>query len=293
MDILDSLLTFAQLNAGVHINCQLSGEWALPNPHKQGQAVAHIVLKGKAYLTLDDKNILLKQGDIAFFAQMHPHLLSNLPNQSSVVSATPNLSEQGGFVVNKIGQGESECELLCLHFHYDSHSELLASLPPVISVALDTPSLAPLITLLKHETTAPALASKTAVNALSLMLFVLILRQYFARTSDSFLANYQHPRLMPLIQAIMTAPEKSWYINEMAEFANVSRSQLIRLFNQHLGISPHAFLHKIRLQKSAMLLKQSNHSVLYVALSLGFGSETHFSRAFKKQYGVTPSGYRG
>ncbi|MDO4427533.1 MAG: AraC family transcriptional regulator [Moraxella sp.] len=292
MDILDSLLTFAQLNAGVHINCQLSGDWVLPNPEMYGQAVAHIVLKGETYLTLDDKNILLKQGDIAFFAQTHAHFLKSSP-QKTPPTHTAQTSEQGGFVVNKIGQGASECELLCLHFHYDPHNELMASLPPILTVSLDTPSIAPLITLLKNEASAPALAGKTAVNALSLILFTLILRQYFAHASDTLLSTYQHPRLMPLIQAMMTAPEKSWHIFEMAEFANVSRSQLIRLFNQHLGISPHAFLHKIRLQKAAMLLKQSNHSVLYVALSVGFGSETHFSKAFKKYYGITPSSYRG
>lgn len=138
----------------------------------------------------------------------------------------------------------------------------------------------------------PALAGTTAVNTLSLMLFTLILRQYFAKNHDTLLSHYQHPRLMPLIGAILANPEKSWQINEMADFVNMSRSQLIRLFNLHLGTSPHAFLHKIRLQKSSMLLKKSNHSVLYIALSVGFSSETHFSQAFKKQYGVTPSGYR-
>lgn len=291
MDILDTLLSFAQLSAGIHVNCQLSGDWALPNPKKDGQAVAHIVLKGEIYLLLDNQKTLLKQGDIVFFSQTYAHFLTNSP-KNQYLTPTTQTHEQGGFFVNKIGQGASESELLCLHFCYDPHSELLASLPPTLLVSMETPTIAPIITLLKQEATSDALASTTAVNALSLMLFTLILRQYFAKNDDTFLSHYQHPRLMPLIQAILTNPEKSWKINEMAQFANVSRSKLIRLFNQHLEVSPHAFLHKSRLQKSALLLKTTNQSVLSVALSTGFSSETHFSRAFKKQYGVTPSHYR-
>lgn len=296
MDILDNLLALAQLSAGIHINCQLSGDWVLPNPHKQGQAVAHIVLKGDMYLTLNQQQLHLKQGDILFFAQTHTHYLANLPNHPIAppdITPSIRLNQQGGFVANKIGEGVSDTELLCLHFHYDPHSELMASLPPTLMVSIDTPVITPIITLLKHEANAPALAGNTAVNALSMMLFTLILRQYFAATDHTLLTNYQHPRLMPLIQAIITTPEKTWHIFEMASFANVSRSQLIRLFNQHLSISPHAFLHKIRLQKAAMLLKKSNYSIIHISLSVGFSSETHFSKAFKKYYGVTPSAYRG
>lgn len=296
MDILDNLLALAQLSAGIHINCQLSGDWVLPNPQKQGQAVAHIVLKGDIYLTINHKTTLLKQGDIVFFAQTHTHYLANLPNHSIIPQNTISSSQsnqQGGFVVNKIGEDISDAELLCLHFHYDPHSELMASLPPTLTASIDTPIITPIITLLKHEANTPALAGTTTVNALSLILFTLILRQHFANTDHTPLTSYQHPRLQPLIQSILTSPEKAWHIHEMATFANMSRSQLIRLFNQHLGISPHAFLHKIRLQKAAMLLKKSNHSIIYVSLSVGFSSETHFSKAFKKQYGVTPSAYRG
>ena len=48
----------------------------------------------------------------------------------------------------------------------------------------------------------------------------------------------------------------------------------------------------IRLRQVAVLLRQTADSVLSVALNLGFQSETHFGKAFKKQYGISPGQYR-
>ena len=40
------------------------------------------------------------------------------------------------------------------------------------------------------------------------------------------------------------------------------------------------------------MLKQGSDSVLAIALAVGFGSETHFGKAFKKAYGISPGQYR-
>ena len=66
----------------------------------------------------------------------------------------------------------------------------------------------------------------------------------------------------------------------------------MRLFKQQTGISPHAFVNLIRLRQAAVLLRQTADSILSVALNVGFQSETHFGKAFKKQYGISPGQYR-
>ena len=71
----------------------------------------------------------------------------------------------------------------------------------------------------------------------------------------------------------------------MTALANLSRAQLMRLFKQQTGISPHAFVNLIRLRQAAVLLRQTADSVLSVALNVGFQSETHFGKAFKNNTG--------
>ncbi|MDK4591385.1 helix-turn-helix transcriptional regulator, partial [Kingella kingae] len=85
---------------------------------------------------------------------------------------------------------------------------------------------------------------------------------------------------------------QTWSVEDMTQIAHVSRAQLMRLFKAQMQTSPHAFVNAMRLQKGAYLLRQSQDAVLSVALAVGFQSETHFGKAFKKHYGCTPGQYR-
>lgn len=296
MDMLDKLLAFAQVSAGLNVKCQLQGDWQLETPFQQGQAVAHIVSQGSAYLhlTANGKQIALQEGDIVFFSRSQAHTLSN---QTSLTATTTNIQRQelGGFMLTQVGQLQSECDLFCLHFQYDPLADLMQSLPEMFILhTADTP-LQAVIALLKQEAQSPGLASISVVNSLALIVLTMILRHHLANhyiDQVGILKGWKEPRLHTLLRDILLRPEQNWQVDEMAEIAHLSRSQLIRLFNKHLGSSPHAFVHKIRLQKAAMLLQQRADSVLNIALESGFKSETHFIASFKKIYGVTPSQYR-
>ncbi|AHG80004.1 AraC family transcriptional regulator [Mannheimia varigena USDA-ARS-USMARC-1388] len=294
MDVLDKLLAFSQISAGLNVKCQLQGKWQLDNPYQDRQAVAHIVSQGSAYLYHNGETIQLNQGDIVFFPKSADHALRSQIEPVSVKTVI-NQAELGGFTLVQSGNTQSECDLFCLHFHYDSQADLMDNLPEMlIFKATETP-LNAILSLLRQEGDDPGFASKSVVNSLALVILTMIFRQYLThheRETVGVLKAWQDTRLRPLMREILLNPELSWQIEEMAAIIHLSRSQLIRLFNKNLGISPHAFVHKIRLQKAAMLLKSQPDSVLSIALACGFQSEPHFITAFKKAYGETPSQYR-
>ena len=95
-----------------------------------------------------------------------------------------------------------------------------------------------------------------------------------------------------MLTAVLAEPAHDWTVEAMAEQAHLSRAQLMRLFKQYIEMSPHAFVNHIRLQAAAQMLRQTADSILQIALSVGFQSETHFGKAFKKQYGIPPGIYR-
>ena len=99
-------------------------------------------------------------------------------------------------------------------------------------------------------------------------------------------------RLYPVIQGVLNAPQEDWSVENLTALAHVSRAQLMRLFKQHVGMSPHGFVQHIRLQKAAKMLRQTSHSIMHIALAVGFQSETHFGKAFKQKYQSTPGQYR-
>lgn len=72
----------------------------------------------------------------------------------------------------------------------------------------------------------------------------------------------------------------------------VSASHLTRLFREKLGISPHAFLKQVRMERAAELLKTQTERVAMVAQKVGYKNASHFVRDFRQRFGGTPGKMR-
>ncbi|WP_109831765.1 helix-turn-helix domain-containing protein [Reichenbachiella versicolor] len=79
-------------------------------------------------------------------------------------------------------------------------------------------------------------------------------------------------------------------IQELMRELGIGRSSLFSMVKNELGISPLEALKLRRLQVASELLKKVT-GVSHVYARVGFKSVAHFSRAFKKQFGVSPSKY--
>lgn len=72
----------------------------------------------------------------------------------------------------------------------------------------------------------------------------------------------------------------------------VSRNHLIRLFRQHLNVTPVEYMNKLRVERATQLLSSTDASILSISLLCGFGSLSAFYECFKKQLGLAPNEYR-
>ena len=75
---------------------------------------------------------------------------------------------------------------------------------------------------------------------------------------------------------------------DLAELAGISQRQLERLFQLHLGQTPNTFQLKLRLDHARTLLRQTELSVMEVALATGFANASHFAHAYRSRFGCTP-----
>ena len=80
-------------------------------------------------------------------------------------------------------------------------------------------------------------------------------------------------------------------VAQLARHCSVSAAYLSLLFQRHLQISPGAYMLRTRLAESCLLLQSGAGSMGQIASTLCFSSPQHFSAAFKRQYGMTPSTY--
>jgi AraC-like DNA-binding protein len=90
---------------------------------------------------------------------------------------------------------------------------------------------------------------------------------------------------------IDAAPEADVPLAELARACDVSRFQLIRGFLRDVGTTPHAYRLQLRVRRARRYLAEGR-SVAEAALLCGFADQSHLTRAFARQFGLTPGRYR-
>ena len=81
-------------------------------------------------------------------------------------------------------------------------------------------------------------------------------------------------------------------LQDLADYVQLSRRQLERLFLKHLHSTPSRYYLKLRLDRARRLLKQTSRSIVEITSMCGFVSTTHFSRCYRKYMGVSPKSDR-
>ena len=81
-------------------------------------------------------------------------------------------------------------------------------------------------------------------------------------------------------------------VDQLAEFARVSRSHLCYLFKAETGEAPLRYIKRARIERARELLEQTNLSIKEIRSRVGLVDRSHFTRGFKEAFGVTPSEYR-
>lgn len=81
-------------------------------------------------------------------------------------------------------------------------------------------------------------------------------------------------------------------VEDMAREAAMSRGHFITRFREAFGLTPHAYLLTRRLERAAALLRDTDHSVAWICVSVGLTSVGSFTTSFKRAYGATPTAYR-
>ena len=80
-------------------------------------------------------------------------------------------------------------------------------------------------------------------------------------------------------------------LDELARHAGIDRFRLTRQFSRAFGLSPHAYLVRLRLRPARTLLAQG-HDPTQVAIQVGFADQSHLGRWFRRAYRLTPGAYQ-
>ena len=103
------------------------------------------------------------------------------------------------------------------------------------------------------------------------------------------LAGFRLRRVMDYVGHNLHRPI---YLAELANVAGLSRMRFASQFRVATGFTPHEYILRQKIERAQDVLLRTSESIIGVALSLGFRSQTHFSTVFKKYVGGSPARWR-
>jgi transcriptional regulator GlxA family with amidase domain len=103
------------------------------------------------------------------------------------------------------------------------------------------------------------------------------------------------PRQTRLLEAAALMEQKledPLGIDEIARAVGLSRRQLERLFRAHVAERPARYYLRLRLKRARQILMQSRVSITDAMVQTGFRSAAHFSKCYRREFGLPPSADR-
>lgn len=186
--------------------------------------------------------------------------------------------------------------LICDHPLFDPR---LRALPPVFVVRPpDGPArdwVRASISYAAHETALVAKDRFEAPTNVPELLLIEILKLHLATTpsdESGWLYALRDSVLAPALAAIHASPERKWNLLDLGREAHVSISLLDERFREVIGVAPIRYLTGWRMHLAKDLLRSSDLGVAAIARRVGYDSEEAFSRAFKRETGLSPSSWR-
>lgn len=98
------------------------------------------------------------------------------------------------------------------------------------------------------------------------------------------------PSVIAAKRQIDEAPEQRLTLAALARTCGLSRYQFLRAFHSTFGITPHAYLVQKRIQSARALLLRGV-TLTDAAAQTGFADQSHLTRCFTRQYGISPGRY--
>lgn len=120
----------------------------------------------------------------------------------------------------------------------------------------------------------------------------LLLRHYGRSTRRETVIRYGNQYVKQIKEYIASSYAEGVQVSDVAEYLQVDRSYLFRLFKEETGKSLQEYLIEFRLRKACELLRMTDYPIGTVACSVGYTDPFYFARLFHKRVGVSPTVYR-
>ncbi|HXI04024.1 MAG TPA: AraC family transcriptional regulator [Candidatus Saccharimonadales bacterium] len=295
--LLERLFENLALNVDPFATCRVADGWRLKLPCRDW-VTFHYTLEGDGGLRIGSGEILsLTRSSLAVIPPGLAHSI-----QCGSVSGEIGIEGQGD-------PGAPLCELVAgpldnvkltiacgrVQVIYAGGAGLFEHLREAIVLDFEgSPEMRGIFEALIEEYRRSGPASAAMMTALMNQCLILVLRRVSEESKGGlpWLSALEDHRLECVMETILAHPERRHTVESLAGVAHMSRSTFARHFEQCFERSPMDYVRDVRLRRAARLLRIGDLSVDGVAAKVGFASRSHFSRAFRVQFGCAPAQFR-
>jgi AraC-like DNA-binding protein len=302
MDPLSDLFGSVSIQEAVYKRLEATAPWSVSYPGDPGPRIRFgLVVRGSALLRFKNsrRTFSLSEGDLFLFILCdEPFTLMDHPRSAVVASSEVLKLEMNGVI--HYGGGGPLTTLVAGSFGMSTFGAPLISkiLPRYLHLRLEqnrTLAFQSVLDLLAAETAQPGIASSRLISCLYESLFVYAIRAYASSSAappKGWLAAMSDKHLSKAVEAMHSSLDKNWSVESLAREARMSRSAFALKFRTVLGQTPLEYLTQWRMYKAGALIRSNNTSFSEAASAVGYGSESSFSRVFRREMGIAPKEYR-
>lgn len=275
-----------EIGVGWQLNCS-------PLP----QTMILLVLSGEGALEFNGRRLELNPGTVLVVPRGVAQSLIGRGTPRGSANMTSHWPPNDDVVKFRAGEGEPGLVVGCARIKagVGDGGDIFAHLTePLADIAPDeAPAL--LFRAMLGELSSPGIGTRALVGAMLKQIVVLLLRGHVQRLGSGapLALPLMHPQLGRALAAILTRPHDDHKVETLARLCGMSRSRFSHHFTATYGRSPMAFVQTARLRAGARLLRSTRMPVKTISASVGYASRSHFSRAFRAEFGLDPSAYRG
>ena len=216
-----------------------------------------------------------------------------------------------GSYTERIGTAEHECppssvvfkpasERHADHFGTTGGTCLLMEIAPARMAAIEQSSswtARPLLARTPHLAAAgqriyAEFAEGDALSPLVVEGLVLEILGEAARAQLATEGTGQPAWLTRVLEQLHDCPGEPLTLSRLAQEAGVHPAHLARTFRQHCHCSVGEYLRRLRIEHASRDLQQTDASIAEIALRAGFFDQSHFSKVFRQQTGMSPARFR-
>jgi AraC-like DNA-binding protein len=302
MDPLSEVFGSMRIQDAIYTRLEATAPWGF---HYPGDTVPRIrfglMVRGAALLKFKNQQqaISLSAGDVFIFI-LSDEGFTMVDHPRSPVADYRELRKLEVDCVIHYGGGGAPTTLVSGSFRMSAFEAPLIStiLPRYLHLRLEqnrSHAFQSVLDLLAAETAQPGIASSRLISCLYESLFVFAVRAYTSSSAappKGWLAAMSDKHLSKAIQAMHSSLDRSWSVASLAREARMSRSAFALKFRTVLGQTPLEYLTRWRMYKAGAMIRSNNKSFAEVASAIGYGSESSFSRVFRREMGEAPREYR-